>query len=51
MKEILQNLKFIDYLTTEIEIEKGLFVGKFKSQVDEGDIGLFSDTFDIFFFK
>ncbi|MDX1830013.1 MAG: hypothetical protein R3342_10760, partial [Lutibacter sp.] len=35
-------------MTTEIEIPKNEFVSIFKKHVDEGSIGIFSDTFDIF---
>ncbi len=38
----------IEYLTTELEIQKNEFVTKFKNYVDEGDIGYFSGAFDVF---
>lgn len=48
MKRLLERLKLIDYLTTELEIQKNEFVRNFKNYVDEGDIGYFSGAFDVF---
>lgn len=48
MKELLNRLKLIDYLTTEIEIQKSEFVTRFKENVDEGSTGIMSDTLDVF---
>ncbi|MFI2743567.1 hypothetical protein ACG2LH_12565 [Zhouia sp. PK063] len=48
MKELLKKLKLIDYLQTELVIQKNDFVNKLRYHVDEGSIGIFSDTFDIF---
>ena len=36
MKEFLKKLRLIEYLTTELDIEKNEFVNTFKQQVDEG---------------
>ncbi|TXE02275.1 hypothetical protein [Algoriphagus aquimarinus] len=48
MKGFLIKIKLLEHLTTEIEIQKNEFVSNFKKHVDEGDTGIFSDTFDIF---
>lgn len=48
MKEFLKKIKLIEYLTTDVEIQKTEFVSKFKQHVDEGSTGMFSDTFDVF---
>jgi len=48
MKDFLIKLKIIDFLTTELEIEKNEFVAKFRQHVDEGSTGIFSDSFDVF---
>lgn len=48
MKEFLIKIKLIEYLTTEVEIQKSEFITTFKRHVDEGSTGLLSDTFDIF---
>ncbi len=48
MKEYLKKLKLVDQLTTEIEIERNQFVGRFKEHVDQGDTSIFSDIFDVF---
>ena len=48
MKELLKKLKLIDYLQTELIIQKNDFVNKLRNHVDEGSTGLFSDTFDVF---
>jgi hypothetical protein len=48
MKAFLEKLKLIDHLTTELEIQKDTFVSKLKASVDEGDTGLFFNTFEAF---
>ncbi|AUC15859.1 hypothetical protein BTO06_12165 [Tenacibaculum sp. SZ-18] len=48
MKELLKKLKLIDYLQTELIIQKNDFVNKLRNHVDEGSTGIFSDTFDVF---
>ena len=40
MKKLLYKLKLIDYLTTELEIEKSDFVNKFCKSVDEKNINI-----------
>jgi hypothetical protein len=48
MKSILERLKLVDYLTTEIPIEKKDFVEKLKMNVDQGDTGIFLSAFEAF---
>lgn len=48
MKEFLKKVKLIDYLTTEVPMEKNQFVSRFEKQVDHGSISPFSDMFDVF---
>ena len=48
MKSILERLKLVDYLTTEIPIAKKDFVEKLKMNVDPGDIGIFLSAFEVF---
>jgi hypothetical protein len=48
MKRFLEKLRLIEYLTTELEIQKSDFLKNFKHHVDEGDIGYFSGAFDAF---
>ncbi|SDW42706.1 hypothetical protein SAMN05444411_101694 [Lutibacter oricola] len=48
MKDFLEKIKLIEYFTVELEIQKFDFVSILKKHVDEGDTGIFSDTFDIF---
>ena len=40
----------IDYLKTELEIDKDHFVNKLRASVDQGSTGLFGDPFEAFFF-
>ena len=47
-KEFLKKILLIDYLTMEIEIQQSDFLVKFREYVDEGDIGIFSDAFEVF---
>jgi hypothetical protein len=48
MKEFLKKIKLIDHFSTEIQMEKNMFVNKLKNSVDDDSMGVFSDTFDIF---
>jgi hypothetical protein len=48
MKEFLKKIKLIEYLTTEIEIQKNDFVSNFSKNVDEGSTGVFSSPFEAF---
>ena len=48
MREFLEKIKLIEYLTTEIEIQKNEFVSKFRNHVDEESTGIFSGTFEVF---
>ncbi len=48
MKDFLKQLKLIDYLNTELEIDKHDFINRLKANVDEGDTGMFSEAFDVF---
>jgi len=48
MKKFLERIKCIDYLTTELEIQKADFISNFSKQVEKGDIGMFSGTFEVF---
>lgn len=48
MKEFLRRLGLVEDFSTELPIEKTAFVNRLKSQVDEGDIGVFSDPFEVF---
>jgi hypothetical protein len=51
MKSVLVRLKLVDHLTTELPIEKYEFVEKLRSNVDQGDIGIFSSPFEAFSFS
>ena len=48
MKEFLRKIKLLDQLTSEIQIDRNLFVQRFEQQIDHADIGVFSDFFDAF---
>ena len=48
MREILRKLKLVEYLTTELNIDKNEFVRNFREQVDHGDVGFMSGAFDVF---
>jgi len=48
MDNLLRRLKLKEDLTTNLKIEKIDFVQKLSSITDKGDVGIFSDTFDIF---
>ncbi|MBT1696672.1 hypothetical protein KK083_07295 [Fulvivirgaceae bacterium PWU4] len=48
MKSLLERLKLVDYLTTEISIDKREFVEKLKKNIDQGDTGTFFSAFEAF---
>lgn len=48
MKSLLEKLRLVDYLTTEIPIEKKVFIDKLTRNVDQGDIGMFLSAFEAF---
>jgi hypothetical protein len=48
MKSILKSLKLIDYLITEIPMERKDFVEKLKMNVDQGGTGFFLSAFEAF---
>jgi hypothetical protein len=48
MKALLRKLQLIDYLTTNLRMDKTNFVQRLSSITDEGSTGMFSDTFDAF---
>jgi hypothetical protein len=48
MKETLIKLGLIEHLTTELEIQKDVFVNKLKDIVDPGYLGFFSEPFPSF---
>ncbi|SKC84374.1 hypothetical protein [Ohtaekwangia koreensis] len=48
MKSVLEKLKLIDHLTTELPIEKYEFVEKLRRNVDQGDTGVFLSPFEAF---
>ena len=48
INKLFKKLKLTEYLTTELEIQKNEFVNKLRENVDEGDTGFFSDSFDMF---
>jgi hypothetical protein len=48
MKEFLKRVKLCDHLTTELQILKSEFVKELKNHVDDGETGIFSDSFDMF---
>lgn len=48
MKSILERLKLVDYLTTEISIDRKDFIERLKMNVDQGDIGIFFSAFEAF---
>lgn len=48
MKSVLERLKLVEYLTTELHIDKKIFVEKLKMYVDEGDTGIFLSSFEAF---
>lgn len=45
MKKILEKIKLIDYLDTQLEIQKSDFTNRLKNIVDEGSTNSFSDIF------
>lgn len=48
MKRILRNINLITNFSTEIPLEKGVFVQRLQQHVDDDRIGLFFDIFDAF---
>ena len=48
MKQFIRSLELIEDFSTEIKIEKIVFLERFKSSVDEGNTDIFSDISDIF---
>ncbi|KGL63323.1 hypothetical protein [Polaribacter sp. Hel1_85] len=48
MKKILEKIKLIDFLETELEIPKNEFTNRFSKIVDEGSTNSLFDMFDIF---
>lgn len=48
MNDLLKKLKLIQTLTTRVEMQQQDFVAKLREHVDEGSLGIFSDTFDVF---
>ncbi len=48
MKKILEKIKLIDYLETELNITKTQFITNLNKIVDEGSTNSFFDFFDIF---
>ncbi len=48
MKEFLKKIKLLDHLSTEVPIDRNLFVQRFEQQIDYGDTSVFSDFFDVF---
>jgi len=41
MDLLLERLKLIDYLITELPIEKKVFIERLRRNVDQGDTGVF----------
>jgi hypothetical protein len=48
MKSVLERLKLIDHLTTELRIGKYEFVEELRRNVDEGGTGIFLSSFEAF---
>jgi hypothetical protein len=48
MSSLLERLKLVDHLTTEIEIDRKTFVEKLQNNVDRGDAGFFTSPFEAF---
>jgi hypothetical protein len=48
MTTLLERLKLVDYLTTELDIDKKEFVEKLMLNVDDGDTGFFFSPFEAF---
>jgi len=48
MKELLKQLKLIDYMSTTLQTSKIAFVNRLNEITDEGSTGIMSDTFDVF---
>jgi hypothetical protein len=48
VKDFLKKTGLLQTFSIEIEAQKNDFISAFKKKVDDEDIGLFSDTFDVF---
>ena len=48
MRDFLIKLKLIDFLTTNLPIDRTTFVQKLSLITDEGSTSMFSDNFDVF---
>ncbi|MTB50696.1 hypothetical protein [Lewinella sp. W8] len=48
MKDLLEKLHLLQYQTIRLNLPKTVFVSRLREQVDEGSIGIFSDSFDVF---
>jgi hypothetical protein len=48
MSSILERLKLVDHLTTEIEIDRKAFVENLQDSVDRGNAGFFASPFEVF---
>ena len=48
MKEFLKKIKLIKTLSVELEMDQNEFVNRFRENVDPGNTGDFSDTFEVF---
>lgn len=48
MRDFLIKLKLIDYLSTELQIEKKDFLEKLRATTDKGSVGIFINPFEVF---
>lgn len=48
MKDFLRSIQLIQDLRIELEISQNDFVNKLRNEVEESELGLFSDFFDVF---
>lgn len=48
MEDILRKLKLIDYLTTDLQLNRTEFIERLSAITDEGTTGMFVDMFDVF---
>lgn len=48
MKQFLERIGLVDYLTTELEMTKNDFVSRLSKHVDKGSTSAFADSFDVF---
>lgn len=51
MDKILEKIKLIEFLTTELDIEQSKFVTLLKENIAPSDLGMFSDTSDLLSFN